>query len=247
MRSPQGRSDRRSRVLRGPVIPGRSGVFLLTALIAALTGGTTGAGAQARPAVEPGSAPVASTRVAPRVLLVISDEVRNHKVRSLLYRAPYGEKLANHTEKAFQQAFPATQVLRELPAGITGSDSADLVVIVGLPSGEIHGTGRMTLTAPFDVRDGKGREAFRLEESAEGKFGYYPDGIEELSETVARKVVQDLLLDQRVQAILAPKPAVDLSSPILGSIGLEEPPPLPWAKPASRGHAELAGEQAILP
>lgn len=165
--------------------------------------------------------------IALRVLVVIPDAVRAYKVRNRLAFARFGQDLANQTEKLFTKKFAATKLLPTLPPGPFKAEGVDLVVILEVPRGEYHGNGQIALSAGFEVRDPKGEEIFHAQEEADGKIS--DDGTEQLGGAVVREFLEELILNERVQAMLAPKPAVDAPSPILESAGLDEPPPPPWA------------------
>ena len=175
-----------------------------------------------------------------RVLVVIPDAVRAYRVRNRLVFANFGKALAYQTEKLCTRKFAATKVLPALPPGAYEAGAFDLVVILEDPRGEYHSNGHIALSAGFEVRGGKGDELFRTQEDAEGNISN--DGEEQVAGSVVRDFLQELIRNERVQAMLAPKPDAGTSSALLGSYTLDDPPPPPWVWPV-----RPAAQNAVWP
>jgi hypothetical protein len=170
-----------------------------------------------------------------RVLLVISDAARSYRVRITFFRIKLGACLASKAENQFTQEFSSLKTVSAVPTGANGLDNFDLVVVVDNPRGEIHmsmrNTNPMTLAADFLVRNRKGEELFRAAETVNEDAPNVYVGCDHVGEALSRKFLNDLLASPQLQALLAPK--ADTDTPILGSAGLDEPPPAPSGGPST--------------
>lgn len=216
------------------MLPGRIRLFVFFTVVAAAAalGVCPSASGQIAPKPQQtaaaSGAPSQNGRVPLRVMLVIPDAVRAYRVRNRLAFATFGRGLANQAEKLFTRKFAAIKLLPTLPPGPLEAEGVDLVVIFEVPRGEYHSNGQISLSAGFEVRDAKGEEIFHAQEEAEGQISN--NGEEQLGGSVVRDFLQELVLNERVQAMLAPKPAV-VDTTEMDSGGLDAPPPPPWTEP----------------
>ena len=216
--------------------------WLSAALAAAAALGASPAAAQMARKKEAAAASAqqpASGTTPLRVGLVISDAVRSYRQSVLLTRFEFGKHLASQVEAVFNQTFASVRNMRELPADPHANEGLDLIVVVEVPDGRYQQvgliTGMLSLTARFTVRDGHGVELFQMQETDAEKGTNANIIMERLTETVARKFVQDLLASERVRNMLAPAPAAPVEvkvalddTTVMDSSGLDVPPPPPW-------------------
>jgi len=211
------------------------------AVCAAISVSTVAAGplaAEKQQAPAPGAQPPSNPSTW-RVMLVISQAVRSYKVPTFMAHVDFGESLASQSEKVFQESFATVRAVSELPADPHGYDGIDLVIVLDVPQGGFKRgllSNTLSLTAGFVVRNPKGEEIFRVQESSSDSGLNLMHGPDRLSEVVARQFVKDLLANANVRNALAPpapveaKPAL-ADTPELDSGGLEVPPPPPWNQP----------------
>lgn len=185
-----------------------------------------------------------------RVMLVISDAVRVYRTSLFLNHVDFGKALASGCEKLFGQTFASVKTVSDLPSDPHAYDGIDVVIIVEVPRGDIR-TGLfsnpMTLVAGFVVRNTKGMEIFRAQETANDNAQNLYHGRDRLVEAVSRQFVNDLLSNANVRAALTPAAPVEVK-PVLAdtaamdSAGLEVPPPPPWTTAPAPGTPNPAGK-----
>jgi len=187
-----------------------------------------------------GTQPQAS-RSSWRVMLVISDAVRVYRTSIFLNHVDFGKALAGEVEKLCGQTFASANVVSALPSDPHAYDGIDLVIILEVPRGEIRSgffNNPMTLVASFVVRNTKGMEIFRVQETANDNAQNLYHGRDRLVEAVSRQFVNDLLSNANVRAALTPAPPVEVKpvladTALMDSAGLEVPPPSPWPSPVA--------------
>jgi hypothetical protein len=185
-----------------------------------------------------------------RVMLVIGDEVRNYRPGFFLTHYDFGPRLAKEAERVCRQSFAAVSVTAAAPADPHALDGIDLVILVESPVGTHLGglfTFTQSLSAIFVVRNTRGAELFRVQESDTEKSPSIPVLEDRLGEGVTRKFIQDLNQNPNVRNSLVP-PALIEAKPVIAdtaamdSSGLDVPPPPPWGQPgAASGTAPVPG------
>jgi hypothetical protein len=231
-------------------------IWLCVALAAAAALGASPATAQMARKKEAAAAAAqqpASGTVPLRVGLVISDAARSYRQSVLLTRFEFGKHLANQTETVFRQTFTSVRLMQELPADPHANQGLDLIVVLEVPEGSYHQagliTGMLSLTARYTVRDANESQLFQMQETDSEKGTNANVIMERLTETVARKFVQDLLVTERVRALLAPAPAAPAEvkvalddTTVMESSGLDVPPPPPWGTAPAPGTRQPGGK-----
>lgn len=184
-----------------------------------------------------------------RVGLVISDGVRSYKTMIMLTRIEFGRRMATQAEKVFNETFASVRVMSGLPSDPHGYEGLDLIVAVESPEGRVQ-TGffspsTFTLTVRFSVRNASGEEIFQTQETASEQSKSVAEGPDQCGQVVVRKFIQELILNPRVRALLAPAPAPEVKAvvpdtAVMDSSGLDVPPPPPWRLPSMAGPAPIA-------
>jgi hypothetical protein len=178
-----------------------------------------------------------------RVMLVISQAVRSYQLPTFLAHIDYGGSLARQFERVCQETFASVKTVSEFPADAHGYDGIDLVIVLDVPQGGFRRgllSNTLSLTEGFAVRNTKGEEIYRVQESSSDSGLNLMHGPDRLSEVVSRQFVKDLLANANVRNALAP--AAPVAAPVetkpvladttvLDSGGLEVPPPAPWNQP----------------
>jgi hypothetical protein len=171
------------------------------------------------------------------ILLVASDAVRAYRGSIFINHVDFGKALVAEAEKVFGETFASVRTVSALPTTPDGYQGIDLVVELEVPHGEIHMamfSNPMTLTETFVVRNAKGAELCRLQETANDDAKNLNHGRDRLGEAVSRQFVNDLLSNALVRNALAPAaPAPEAKAEladtaVMDSAGLEVPPPPPW-------------------
>jgi hypothetical protein len=223
----------------------KQGLWLSAALAAAaaLSAFPASAGQVAKQQKQAAAAgtPVQGSSASWRVMLVIGDDVRNYRPGVFLSHYDFGPRLAKEAERVCRQSFAAVTVTAAMPADPHALDGIDLVIQIQSPVGTHLGglfTFTQSLSAVFDVRNRRGEELFRVQESDTEKSPSIPVLEDRLGEGVTRKFLQDLNQNPSVRNSLAPPPAPVETKPVLAdtaemdSSGLDVPPPPPWGQPA---------------
>jgi hypothetical protein len=176
-----------------------------------------------------------------RVGLVISDEMRTYRTTYMLSHIDFGKHLATQAQLVFDQSFAAVRPMKELPADAHAVEGIDLLIVLEALEGSAHQSGlvsgTVTLVVRFTVRDASGAQLFQLQETGSHKGSNTNNMLDRLGESIARKFIQDFLVDPRVRSLLSPAPAAPAEAkPVLAdtsmmdSAGLDVPPPPPWAQ-----------------
>jgi hypothetical protein len=222
-------------------------LFLAAALTAAATVGmvSTASGQTAREQkmAAASRAQSSSGSVPLRVGLVISEAVRTYRTSYMFSHIDFGKHLATQAELVFDQSFAAVRPMMELPGDAHAIEGLNLLIVLDGLEGSAHQSGlvsgTVTLAVRFTVRDASGAQLFQLQETGSEKGSNTNNMLDRLGEAIARKFVQDLLVDPRARALLSPasaaapaetKPVLE-DTAAMDSSGLDVPPPPPWAPP----------------
>ncbi len=224
-------------------------VFLSAALAAAATAGLCppASGQTAKEAKQAAASGQQSQggNVPLRAMVVISDAVRGYHASIFISRVDVGRRLANEAEQIFGQTFSATKTVAAVPTDPHAFDGFDLVILLDVPRCEIHSalfSNPMTLNEGFVVRNAKGQEIMRVQETANDNAKNLLNGADRLGQAVTRRFIQELLMNASVRNMLSPPAPVEVKpvladTSIMDSSGLEVPPPPPWARPPASSPA----------